>query len=184
MNYLSKMTALILSIAVSVSVAQELENPKAVVDAQEINQHTLWPKPKNPIAVDSEHSSALKVVQGFFNAYGKGDMQALASFVAEDVEWHIPGRHKLAGTKRGIKQFTEFFSQLAEAGFNAEVMILAANDTYVIDAHRGWSTKAERNIDVNWVLLYQIQDGKIQRVQNFSGDLYASDVFFETFLKE
>ncbi|MDN3685174.1 hypothetical protein QW180_22660 [Vibrio sinaloensis] len=44
-------------------------------------------------------------------------------------------------------------------------MILAANDTYVIDAHRGWSTAEGEQIDVNWVLLYQIKDGKIQRVQ-------------------
>lgn len=63
-------------------------------------------------------------------------------------------------------------------------MILAASDTYVIDAHRGWSTKADSNIDVNWVLLYQIQNGKIQRVQNFSGDLYASDEFFEGFFSK
>ncbi len=113
MNYLSKMTALILSIAVSVSVAQELENPKAVVDAQEINQHTLWPKPKNPIAVDSEHSSALKVVQGFFNAYGTGAMQALASFVAVGVGWHFPGRAQLAGPWPCVKPFAEFFYTLA-----------------------------------------------------------------------
>ncbi|MDN3685175.1 hypothetical protein QW180_22665 [Vibrio sinaloensis] len=26
-------------------------------------------------------------------------METLKQYVAEDVEWHIPGRHKLAGTK-------------------------------------------------------------------------------------
>ena len=158
-------------------------NQSAANDAVEINQAELWPKPANPVAAGSENSAALKVVQGFFGAYGKGDMEGLKSFVAEDVEWHIPGQHKLAGTKRGIKEFTDFFAQLGAAGFNAEVMILAANDTYVIDAHRGWSTKGDDNIDINWVLLYQIEDGKIKRVQNFSGDLYKSDKFFDTFFQ-
>ncbi|MBY5946942.1 nuclear transport factor 2 family protein [Photobacterium rosenbergii] len=156
-------------------------NDQAIADAREINNEALWVKPENPIAAGSENSAALKVVQGFFNAYGQGDMEAMKQFVAEDVEWHIPGRHPMAGTKRGIKEFTEFFAKLGEAGFKAEVMILAANDNYVIDAHRGFSTKADDNIDINWVLLYQIEDGKIQRVQNFSGDLYASDQFFEKF---
>ncbi|WCE31836.1 nuclear transport factor 2 family protein [Vibrio sp. SCSIO 43137] len=158
-----------------------MSNTKAAKDAVEINTPSLWPKPANPVAQGSENSNALKVVQGFFGAYGKGDMQGLKQFVAEDVEWHIPGRHPLAGTKRGIDEFVAFFNQLGAAGFAAEVMILAANDTYVIDAHRGWSSKADENIDLNWILLYQIEDGKIKRVQNFSGDLYESDKFFAKF---
>ncbi|KJZ15299.1 hypothetical protein TW85_05820 [Marinomonas sp. S3726] len=147
----------------------------------EINNPALWPKPANPVASGSENSAALQVVQGFFGAYGKGDTDGLREFVADDVEWHIPGRHQLAGTKRGIDEFVAFFNQLGEAGFAAEVMILAANDTYVIDAHRGWSTKAKDSVDLNWILLYQIENGKIKRVQNFSGDLYESDMFFNKF---
>lgn len=153
-------------------------------DAVAINNPDLWPKPQNPIAAGSEQSEALQVVQGFFGAYGAGDMEALKDFVAEDVEWHIPGTHRLSGTKRGIDEFVEFFSQLGKAGFQAEVMILAANDTYVIDAHRGWSTNAEDNIDLNWVLLYQIEDGKIKRVQNFSGDVDAANAFFDGFFQD
>ena len=180
-----KMLKIIFTLSVvtvlSACASHQLNNDVAIKDAQAINNPELWPKPENPVAKGSENSAALKVVQGFFNAYGQGDMDKLKSFVADDIEWHIPGRHGLAGTKRGADEFIAFFNQLDKAGFRAEVMILAANDQYVIDAHRGWSTKAEDNIDLNWVLLYQIKDGKIQRVQNFSGDLYASDQFFENF---
>ena len=62
-----------------------------------------------------------------------------------------------AGTKRGITEFTEFFGKLGQAGFKAEVMILAANDTYVIDAHRGFSTAEDENIDLNWILLIKLK---------------------------
>ena len=147
-------------------------------DAQAINQAELWPKPENPVAAGSEESPALKVVQNFFAAYATGDMTQLKNYVADDVEWHIPGRHALSGTKKGVEAFTAFFSELGKAGFQAEVMILAANDTYVIDAHRGWSTTSGPELDLNWVLLYQIEEGKIKRVQNFSGDQYAADHFF------
>ena len=74
----------------------------STADAEQINQPALWPKPANPVAAGSENSKALKVVQNFFNAYGKGDLEALKQYVAEDVEWHIPGVHKLAGTKRAL----------------------------------------------------------------------------------
>ncbi|WP_241033870.1 nuclear transport factor 2 family protein [Vibrio maerlii] len=107
-------------------------NKQAVQDAVAINQESLWVKPQNPVASGSENSEALKVVQGFFAAYANEDTDAMKEFVAEDIEWYIPGRHKLAGTKRGIKEFTEFFAKLGEASFKAEVMILAANDNYVI----------------------------------------------------
>lgn len=166
------------------SAGEATINQQAVQDAIEINQANLWAKPSNPIAAGSENNAALKVVQNFFVAYGKGDMDTLKNYVAEDVEWHIPGRHKLAGTKRGIDEFITFFNQLGTAGFKAKVMILAANDNYVIDAHRGWSTQAEQNIDLNWVLLYQIENGKIKRVQNFSGDWYASDQFFNQLFQD
>ena len=166
------------------AIAAQPINEQAAQDGVEINNPNLWPKPENPVAKGSEQSAALKVVQGFFAAYGAGDMETLKQFVAEDVEWHIPGRHKLAGTKRGIDEFVGFFNKLGQAGFKAEVMILAANDTYVIDAHRGWSTAEGEKIDVNWVLLYQIENGKIQRVQNFSGALYRSDEFFNRFFSE
>ena len=175
-----------LSIATLASLFSEfgLANDQAIANSTEINQEHMWVKPANPIATGSENSPALKVVQNFFSAYGRGDLEGMQAFISEDVEWHIPGQHKLAGTKRGIKAFTEFFAKLGDAGFKAEVMILAANDSNVIDAHRGFSTKSDDNIDLNWVLLYQIEDGKIKRVQNFSGDLYASDRFFDSFFSE
>ncbi|WED23672.1 nuclear transport factor 2 family protein [Vibrio sp. JC009] len=185
MRNLVTRTLLLAGLASATAFAADVpvENPKAAQDAVEINNPALWPKPANPVAPGSENSSALKVVQGFFAAYGKSDMEALKQFVAEDVEWHVPGRHQLAGTKRGVDEFVSFFNQLGKAGFAAEVMILAANDTYVIDAHRGWSSNTKDNVDLNWILLYQIEDGKIKRVQNFSGDLYKSDKFFNEFVQ-
>lgn len=182
MNFKKTLSVALLSALPMISLAAQ--NPQATLDSAEINNPELWVKPANPVALGSENSDALKVVQGFFGAYGAGDMEALKEFVAEDVEWHIPGRHQLAGTKRGIQEFVGFFNQLGNAGFKAEVMILAANDNYVIDAHRGWSTAEGESIDLNWILLYQIEDGKIKRVQNFSGDLYRSDAFFDGFFAE
>ncbi len=147
-------------------------------DAIAINIPSIWAKPGNPVAPGSENNENLKLVMKMFDAYAKGDTEVLRQLVAEDIGWYIPGRHPLSGIKRGVDELISFFEELKDLGFKAEVMILAANDNYVIDAHRGWNTKGNKKVDLNWILLYQIVDGKIKRVQNFSGDLYTSDHFF------
>ena len=152
----------------------ELDN-----QARNINSPQHWPKPVNPIPTQLENNINIQIVQDFFDAYGKNDLEGIRQVLAEDVQWHIPGRHPLSGTKNGIDEVMNFFKELGKVGFNAEVMILAANDNYVIDAHRGWSnvTRGE-NVDLNWVLLYQIENNKIKRVINFAGDQPLADEFF------
>jgi uncharacterized protein len=147
--------------------------------ATSINNPQLWPKPENPISAGLENNTNIKVVQSYYAAYGKKDLEGMRQLLAEDVQWHIPGRHPLSGTKNGVNEVISFFDELGKAGFKAEVMILAANDNYVIDAHRGWSNLTNGdNIDLNWVLLYQIENGKIKRVINFAGDQHIADEFF------
>lgn len=152
---------------------------QAAEDSKSINAPSLWPKPSNPVAPGSEASRNLEVVQKFFLAYSKNDLDGIRAVMHDSVEWHIPGQHPISGTKRGIDEVVGFFKKLQVVGFKAEVMIVAANETYVIDAHRGWSNTTSDNIDLNWVLVYQIHEGKIRRVQNFSGDPHASDKFFQ-----
>ena len=62
----------------------------------------------------------------FFQAYGKGDYEAIKKVVASDVQWHIPGHHKLAGTKQGVDELVAFFNKLGAAGFKAEPMDLCS----------------------------------------------------------
>jgi ketosteroid isomerase-like protein len=147
--------------------------------ARIINDPQLWPKPQNPVPTGLENNTNIQLVQNFYEAYGDNDLEGIRQVLAEDVQWHIPGRHPLSGTKNGINEVLSFFNELANAGFKAEVMILAANDDYVIDAHRGWSNiSSDINVDLNWVLLYQIENGKIKRVINFAGDQHIADEFF------
>jgi ketosteroid isomerase-like protein len=152
----------------------QLEN-----QARSINNPQFWPKPANPIPTQLENNTNIQIVQDFFDAYGKNDLEGIRQVLAEDVQWHIPGRHPLSGTKNGIDEVMNFFEELGKVGFKAEVMILAANDNYVIDAHRGWSNVTNgENVDLNWVLLYQIENNKINRVINFAGDQPLADEFF------
>ncbi|MHC9538570.1 MAG: nuclear transport factor 2 family protein [Vulcanimicrobiota bacterium] len=129
-------------------------------------------------STDSNAQKNKEIVAKYYEYYSKGDIDGIKSVMADDVEWHIPGHHPLAGTKKGINEVVAFFKQLQKAHFKAEVLILAANDDYVIDCHRGWGESGNNKVDMNWVLLFKIENGKIQKVQNFAGDQHGADSFF------
>ncbi len=44
--------------------------------------------------------------------------------LADDIEWHIPGQHPLAGTKSGKDEVLAFFEQLGKGAFQAELLAL------------------------------------------------------------
>ncbi|WP_247743295.1 nuclear transport factor 2 family protein [Shimia sp. R10_1] len=121
----------------------------------------------------------MKVVQDFFAAYGTEDLDGIAKVMDENVRWHIPGRHPLSGTKNGREEVLAFFAQLGAAGFKAEPIYFGADDTHVVDIHRGWSNaEGKPNVDTLWALLYRIENGKIVEATNLSADQDAANTFF------
>lgn len=121
----------------------------------------------------------VKVVQDFFLAYGKNDLDGLAAVMDENIRWHIPGRHPLSGTKNGREEVLAFFNRLADAGFQAEPIYFGADDDHVVDIHRGWSNaQGKPNVDTIWALVYRIKNGRIVEATNLSGDQDAANTFF------
>jgi len=121
----------------------------------------------------------IKVVQDFFKAYGEGDLEGIAAVMDDNVTWHIPGRHPLSGTKHGRDEVLAFFSELGVAGFKAEPIYFGADETHVVDIHRGWSNaEGKPNVDTTWALVYRIEGGKIVEATNLSADQDAANTFF------
>ncbi|MDH6139244.1 ketosteroid isomerase-like protein [Kitasatospora sp. GP30] len=117
-------------------------------------------------------------IERFFTAYAAGDAESMSAVLAEDIEWTIPGRHPLSGTKRGIAEVRSFFDQLGKAGFKAEPIFFGTNDEYVVDIHRGWTTEGLGKVDTMWALVWHFRaDGKVDRVVNLSGDQHQMDHF-------
>ncbi|MEU0688391.1 nuclear transport factor 2 family protein [Streptomyces uncialis] len=120
----------------------------------------------------------IEAIERFFAAYAANDVDGIAQVLAENVEWTIPGHHPLAGTKRGIDEVRAFFEQLAKTGFQAAPLFLEANEEYVVDVHRGWSTEGVGQVDTTWALIWHFgADGKVDHVVNLSADQHQMDAF-------
>lgn len=121
--------------------------------------------------------SNLQVIQDFFAAYARKDVNAVRAVMAEDIAWTIPGHHPLSGTKRGIAEVLAFFDQLARADFKAQPLVIVEQGDYVIDHHRGWS-EVGPGVDQTWCLVFRFEAARIKEVVNFASDQHAADRFF------
>lgn len=121
----------------------------------------------------------MKVVQDFFTAYGANDLDGIAAVMDENVKLQIPGRHPLSGTKNGRNEVLTFFTQLGVAGFKAKPTYFGADETHLVDIHRGWSNaEGKPNVDTTWALVYRIENGKIVEATNLSADQDIANTFF------
>lgn len=128
--------------------------------------------------INIEAQENVAIVKRFFKYYEKHDIRGLRDIFASDITWHVPGHHPLAGTKNGIEEVIAYYELLQKANFKAEVIMLEGNEHFVIDCHRGWASVGNARLDINWVLLYTIENGKIKSMHNFPGDQHAADDFF------
>jgi ketosteroid isomerase-like protein len=64
------------------------------------------------------------------DAFRSGDQTELASLIASDVVWHVPGAHSMAGEIRGRDQLFDWLRQLRAKGF-----WLTEHDVFGTDEH-------------------------------------------------
>ena len=64
-------------------------------------------------------------------AFRARDFEAIRSLVAEDVVWHVPGRHSMAGEIRGLDELVAWLGRLGELGFTLREHDVFANDEHV-----------------------------------------------------
>lgn len=121
----------------------------------------------------------LTLINRFFEAYGKNDIDSIKNILAKDIKWHIPGQHPLSGTKKGVDEVLLFFQKLNKAAFKAEPIVMGVNDSYVIDCHKNWSNlKTAENLNAMSCLLWKIENNRIVEVHNFPENQHVVDAFF------
>lgn len=121
----------------------------------------------------------LDVINSFFEAYGKRDMDALRQVTTEDVTWHFPGRHPLGGTKKGVAEVVAFFDQMAKFDFRADRLVIGVADEYVVEAQRVWTEENGHDVEMGWCVLWTFDDGKLAGGTHFSSEQYKADDFFK-----
>jgi len=113
-------------------------------------------------------------------AFGRGDLDAVRQYWAEDIRWHVPGRGPLSGDYEGVAQVLGLFGRLAELSggtISVELHDVLANDEQAVTLFTERAERAGKRWEDNAVNVQHIRDGKITEVWTYLFDLYAADEF-------
>jgi len=118
-------------------------------------------------------TSNIDVVRSTFDRAAEGDMEGGLAAYAQDVEWHEPEGAPFGGVYHGVQELvdrliTPLMEEVPDFATTAEQFI-ADGDTVVVVARMGGTVKATgATFSTPLVVVYEVRDGKITRVQTFS----------------
>lgn len=126
-----------------------------------------------------------EIINKFFEAYSKRDMDAIRQVMAEDATWTALGQHPLAGVKNGINEIIAFFDAMGgimgKSNVKVEKLVIGANDNYLIECQHVWTNRDDGvNLDHHVCILWTFKNGKILSGMHFFADPQAADRFFST----
>ena len=128
-------------------------------------------------------NSNQEIVDKYFEAYGKHDMNAIREVMAENVTWYFPGQHPLAGVKKGIEEVIAFYDRvgkiMSKSNPKTEKIMVAEKDNHLIECiHSKTNRDDGNNLDHQACVLWTFQDGKIIEGRHFFADQEAVNRYF------
>ncbi|MGB8353293.1 MAG: nuclear transport factor 2 family protein [Chthoniobacteraceae bacterium] len=114
----------------------------------------------------------VETVKNFFAALRGGDMQALLSLSAEDIEWIIPGEGwPLAGMHRGhagLADLLQKASETLETSYPKPFEFVAQGDrVLVIGFAKGKIIATNKTFEDDWVFAITVQNGKLTNIREY-----------------
>jgi ketosteroid isomerase-like protein len=121
------------------------------------------------------------LLRGDYDAFSKGDMDAIRATFADDIVAHIAGHSPIAGNYRGSDAVFEFFGKLFELSggtFAVEVHSVLADDEHAAVLSKQTGQRDGKTLAVDSVELFHFRDGKISEFWSLSPDQDAEDDFW------
>jgi ketosteroid isomerase-like protein len=117
--------------------------------------------------VNGEHPNALAYRRAA-DAFPARDLRALELLIADDVVWHVPGNHPMAGDDRGCDALLAWLQRVADRGFWIQEHDVFGNDEHVCAlSYMGAQTEG---VDVRT---------RVVRVSNFRDGRQAERWFYQ-----
>jgi hypothetical protein len=125
----------------------------------------------------TEHPNVKLIRQGY-DAFARGDLNALEEFMAHDVVWHEPGRSPLAGDHKGPEGIVALLGELrarSNGTFAVEIVDLLANAERAVAIQEETARRGDRSLDMASTVELEIHQGKITEVTVYHADTYHFD---------
>lgn len=103
-------------------------------------------------------------IRRLYDAFARGDTEAMTAAWTTDVLWHEPGQHALAGSHEGPEAVLGFFGrifELTDNTFRAELEHTLADEQTGYALHTLRAQRDGRSYECLDVLVMRFQDGKV-----------------------
>jgi ketosteroid isomerase-like protein len=128
-------------------------------------------------------ASAAEVVQRFYDAVGRRDLEGALACFSEDAVWILPGRSPIAGEHRGREAIgRNVLSQVGPRSsetFRADLLDVAIGEHHVVAVQHATAERNGKRLDITACQLLTIRDGQIVEVRGHYSDQYALDDFWD-----
>ena len=124
-----------------------------------------------------EHSNAA-AYRRTVDAFRAMDFIAVRSLVADDVVWHVPGDHQMAGEIRGLDALIEWLSRLGALGFTINEHDVLGSDDHVVALSYIGARRPNVEVETRVVSVFHFRDGRQLERWFYPDDLEAWDAIF------
>jgi uncharacterized protein len=123
-------------------------------------------------------SDNVEMVQGAYEAFGRGDIPALMENFADDIEWHSPEPLPQHMDARGPEEVGQFFQAVADnwSDFQVDLDDIVASGDRVCAIGHGAGKLDGDDAEYGFVHAWTVRDGKLTRFNEYvapSGALVA-----------
>ena len=121
------------------------------------------------------------LVRGVFDAFARNEGFALRGAFAEDAVWTVPGRGVMAGVHRGREQIFRFLARLpkeTDGTYGSTLRDVLASDDRAAALYTARGRRRGRELELDQVLLFRIEDGVVHEVLALPSDPEAFEEFW------
>ena len=121
------------------------------------------------------------LVRTIFEAFAQKRGFALRDVFADDASWTVPGSGSMAGTFHGREEIFAFLGRLPkETGgtYASSLIDVLASDTRAAALYRASGERNGRRLELDQVLLFRIENGRVQEVLALPSDPAAFERFW------
>ena len=124
----------------------------------------------------------IELMRRYSAALTAGQAAEVLPYYAEDLVLHIPGRSPHAGTFHGQEAVLAYYTRIfrdTEGRFESlGVDDILASDTHAASLVRWRVTRGDRTLEIDRVVIYRIEDGRIAEIWVRDWDQYGYDEVF------
>ena len=128
--------------------------------------------------MDNETATVMRRV---FQAFDKGDLEAMQQLIAPDFVWHIPGQSPIAGDHKGFGALAQVIArmmELSDGTLRGENHDTVSSASHGVNLDRLTATRGTRTLDMPMAFVAHVEDGRITEAWDMPIDTRVWDEFW------